>query len=45
LPAPEDRVEAGLAETAVAVQNGASIVRTHDVRATKRFLATLEAFL
>lgn len=39
---PSERVEAGLAETAIAVQNGAGIIRTHDVLATKKFLAVLE---
>jgi dihydropteroate synthase len=43
-PAPTERLEAGLAETAVAVLNGASIVRTHDVKETKKFLAVLERF-
>jgi dihydropteroate synthase len=41
-PAPRERLEASLAETAVAVQHGARIVRTHDVQATKKFLLTLE---
>ena len=41
-PEPAARVEAGLAETAIAVENGAHIVRTHDVLATKKFLATLD---
>lgn len=39
---PTERLEAGLAETAIAVQNGATIIRTHDVLATKKFLATFE---
>ena len=38
---PIQRLEAGLAETAIAVQNGADIIRTHDVLATKKFLAVL----
>ena len=38
-PGTQERLEAGLAETAFAVQNGAAYVRTHDVRATRRFLA------
>jgi len=42
VPAPSERLEAGLAETAVAVLHGVSIVRTHDVLVTKKFLATLD---
>jgi dihydropteroate synthase len=42
-PGINDRLEAALAETAVAVLNGASVVRTHDVPATVRFLAMLDA--
>ncbi len=42
IPTPLERIEAGLAETAVAVLSGANIVRTHDVLATKRFLAILD---
>lgn len=42
---PTERLEASLAETAIAVQNGASIVRTHDILQTKKFLAVLEKFL
>ena len=42
VPLPQERVEAGLAEVAVAVLKGASIVRTHDVLATKKFLAVLD---
>ena len=41
-PLPTERLEAGLAETAFAVLNGASIVRTHDVPETKKFLAILD---
>ena len=41
MPLPTERIEAGLAEVAIMVQNGASIVRTHDVLATKKFLAVL----
>jgi len=41
-PVPQERVEAGLAEVAMAVLKGASIVRTHDVLATKKFLAALD---
>ena len=43
LPAPEERIEAGLAEAGVAVLAGATIVRTHDVLATKKFLAILDS--
>lgn len=45
LPPPEDRLEGSLAETAIAVCNGASIIRTHDVLQTKRFLTVLEDLL
>lgn len=41
LPSPTDRIEASLAETAVAVLHGANIIRTHDVLQTKKFLAIL----
>jgi len=42
LPSPDQRLEAALAETAVAVLHGAKIVRTHDVLQTKKFLTVLE---
>lgn len=42
LPSPIQRVEASLAETAVAVLNGAEIFRTHDVLETKKFLTVLD---
>lgn len=42
LPFPAERLEASLAETAVAVLNGAKIIRTHDVLQTKKFLAVLD---
>ena len=42
MPSPMERVEAGLAEAAVAIMGGATIVRTHDVLATKKFLALLD---
>lgn len=45
VPSPTERLEASLAETAIAVQNGASIVRTHDVAQTKRFLTVLEELI
>ncbi len=44
IPSPIERLEASLAETAVAVLNGASIVRTHDVTQTKKFLTILDKF-
>ena len=40
--APDERLEASLAETAVAVINGATIVRTHDVWQTKQFLGIID---
>ncbi len=43
-PGTSERLEAGLAETAVAVLKGAQIVRTHDVAETKRFLSVLDLF-
>ena len=42
IPTPIKRLEAGLAETALAVLNGAHIVRTHDVLQTKYFLTILD---
>ena len=43
MPAASERLEASLAETAVAVLKGASIVRTHDVLPTVKFLTVLDA--
>lgn len=43
--APTERIEAGLAETAIAVQKGATIIRTHDVLETKKFLTVFEKFV
>ena len=43
LPPPSDRLAGSLAATGIAVQHGASIVRTHDVAATRQFLNVLEA--
>jgi len=40
---PSERLEGSLAATAVAVLNGATIVRTHDVGETKRFVTVLDA--
>ncbi|HWY79604.1 MAG TPA: dihydropteroate synthase [Candidatus Sulfotelmatobacter sp.] len=42
---PTERIEASLAETAFAVYNGATIVRTHDVLPTKKLLAVVERFM
>lgn len=42
-PGPEERLEASLAEIAVAVLNGADMVRTHDVWETRKFLAVIDA--
>lgn len=41
-PSPKDRLYGGLAATAVAVLNGAHIVRTHDVKQTNEFLTMLD---
>ena len=38
----EMRVEAGLAAAAIAVERGATYVRTHDVRATKQFFTAFD---
>ncbi len=43
MPGVTERLEASLAETAVAVLNGASIVRTHDVWPIVKFVAVLDA--
>jgi dihydropteroate synthase len=43
-PGTSERLEAGLAETAVAVLNGAMVVRTHDVAESRRFLSILDLF-
>jgi len=42
-PPPTERIEGSLALTAVGVMKGASIVRTHDVATTRRFLQALHA--
>ncbi len=44
IPPPNERLEAALAETAIAIQNGARIIRTHDILSTKKFISTLEIF-
>ena len=43
-PDTTERLEAGLAETAVAVLNGAKIIRAHDIAETKRFLSIIDLF-
>ncbi len=43
-PAPLERIEPSLAETAIAIWNGAHIVRTHDVLQTKRFTTIIDYF-
>lgn len=43
LPPPSDRLAGSLAATGIAVQHGASIVRTHDVAATRQYLNVLDA--
>jgi dihydropteroate synthase len=45
MPDASARLEASLAETAVAVLKGASIVRTHDVLQTVKFLTVLDAII
>ncbi len=45
IPTPLERLEAALAETAIAVINGATIIRTHDVSQTKKFVTVLENFI
>jgi dihydropteroate synthase len=39
---PTERLAASLAETAIALQNGATIIRTHDVVETKQFVTMFE---
>ena len=39
---PKERLSASLAATAIAIQNGASIMRTHDVLETKQFVTILD---
>ncbi len=41
----EDRLEGSLAATAVAVLNGADIVRVHDVKETKRFIDIVDCII
>lgn len=42
VPAPQDRLPGSLAAAGLAVQQGASIVRTHDVAATVQYLRVLD---
>ena len=42
---PEHRLAASLAAASLAVANGASIVRVHDVAATRRAVAIADAFI
>lgn len=42
LPDPADRLPASLGATAIAVLNGASIIRTHDVAATRQAIVIAE---
>lgn len=42
---PIERLEPTLAATAIAIQNGADIIRTHDVLATKKFVTVLKKFI
>lgn len=42
---PQERLEASLAETAIAIQNGTTFIRTHDVLQTKKFITVLEKCL
>jgi dihydropteroate synthase len=44
VPPPSERLEASLAETAVAVLQCVRIIRTHDVAETKRFVSILDLF-
>jgi dihydropteroate synthase len=45
VPPTAERLEAALAETAIAIINGVRIIRTHDVQATSRFVRVFEATL
>ena len=44
LPGVHERMEAGLAEAAIAIVRGASVIRTHDVASAKRFFAIFNLF-
>lgn len=41
-PSPSQRIEGALAETALMMLGGARIIRTHDVKETKRFVGVLD---
>jgi dihydropteroate synthase len=43
IPPPRERLEASLAETAISIIHGATIIRTHDVSQTKKFITVLES--
>lgn len=45
IPGTDDRLSASLAETAIAIQNGATIIRTHDILQTKQFITVLEELI
>jgi dihydropteroate synthase len=45
LESPEERLPASLAAAAVAVLNGASLIRTHDVKETVQAVRTVEAIM
>ncbi len=45
LPTTDERLSASLAETVIAIQKGASIVRTHDVLETKKCITVLEELI
>lgn len=42
---PTERLEASLAETAIAIYNGATVVRTHNVFETKKFITIFDKFI
>lgn len=41
---PEDRLEGTLAASSIGLYNGADIIRTHDVKATKKIIDTMNYF-
>ena len=43
-PGLQERHEAGLAETAIAVLRGANVIRTHDAAVTRKFLALFDFY-
>lgn len=42
---PLERIEAALAETGIAIEHGAKIIRTHDVLPTVKYIRALESLL